>query len=155
MIKVLFVCLGNICRSPAGESILRRIVEKEDKAHLFEADSCGIGDWHVGERAHPQMRIAAENRGYELNGRAKRFKTEYFKDFDYILAAESSVFQHLENLAASDEERGKIYMATDFSDAHKGTDVPDPYFGGEELFEETLDILETICEDFYRNHLNR
>jgi len=155
MKKVLFVCLGNICRSPAGESILRQIVEKEDKGHLFEVDSCGIGAWHIGEQAHPSMILAAKNRGYHLGGRAKQFKKSYFKEFDYILAAEKSVYEHLEALADTEEDLARLHMATDFSQPHKGTDVPDPYHGGEEHFEETLDILENICQEFYRNHLDR
>jgi len=154
MIKVLFVCLGNICRSPAGESILRHIVEKEDKGHLFEVDSCGIGEWHIGQQAHPQMRAAAKNRGYHLGGRAKQFEKNYFKEFDYILAAEKSVYDHLKALAESQEDLSRLHMATDFSERHKGTDVPDPYYGGEEHFEETLDILEHICQEFYQNHLD-
>jgi len=155
MKKVLFVCLGNICRSPAGESILRHIVEKEDKGHLFEADSCGIGEWHIGQQAHPQMRVAAKRRGYHLGGRAKIFHPRFFKEFDYILAAEQSVYDHLQAMAETEEDLARLFMATDFSEQHKGSDVPDPYHGGDEHFEETLDILEHICQEFYQNHLDR
>ena len=101
------------------------------------------------------MRAAAKNRGYHLGGRAKKFKQQYFKEFDYILAAEQSVYDHLQSLAQSDEDRARIYMATDFSERHRGTDVPDPYNGGDDHFEETLDILEHICLEFYRNHLDQ
>lgn len=154
MKRVLFVCLGNICRSPAGEAILRHFMEIENRSHEVEVDSCGIGPWHVGEKAHPQMRKAAETRGYRLTGVAKQFQNKYFDDFDYILAAEKSVLDHLRSLTTNPKHLAKVHLVTDFSERHKGSDVPDPYYGGDEHFEETLDILEHLCQEFKRQHLD-
>ena len=156
MERILFVCLGNICRSPAGESILRHLVEKEGLSKEIEVDSCGIGDWHIGEQAHPEMRKKAKVKGYILDGRAKKFHRDFFKSFDYILAAEKSVYDHLVDLTDDSEEKSKIHMLTDFSEKYTGTDVPDPYFGGEKQYAETLGILEHICHEFlYKHILNR
>ncbi len=146
--RVLFVCLGNICRSPAGEAILRHLIGKEGLAGKIDVSSCGIGDWHIGEQAHPQMREAAKNKGYHLDGRAKQFQKDFFQSFDYILAAEKKVYNHLLELADNAEYKEKVHMLTDFSEKYKGTDVPDPYFGEERHFGETLEIMEEICRDF-------
>lgn len=100
------------------------------------------------------MRKAAKDRGYHLTGRAKKFKQSYFQDFDYILAAEKSVLDHLQSLAITSEDLSKLHLVTDFSEEHKGTDVPDPYYGGDDHFEETLDILEHLCREFMNQHLN-
>ncbi|MCB1149211.1 MAG: low molecular weight phosphotyrosine protein phosphatase [Chlamydiia bacterium] len=145
MKHVLFVCLGNICRSPAGEAILRRLAEEEGV--VLTVDSCGTGDWHVGQEAHHKMRAAAEKRGFQLNGRAKQFEQGYYDRFDLILAAEEAVYKSLMAGAASEEQKSRIHMMTAYSEPYRGQNVPDPYFGGDEHFEETLDILEEICRD--------
>ena len=148
MKRILFVCLGNICRSPAGEAILRHLVEKEGLSGKIEVSSCGTGDWHIGQLAHPQMRKAAKSKGYNLDSRAKQFHKDFFQSFDYILAAEKNVYKHLLELTDNPEDRMKVHMLTDFSEKYKGTDVPDPYFGQEQHFDVTLEIMEEICKDF-------
>jgi protein-tyrosine phosphatase len=149
----MFVCLGNICRSPAGEAILRHLVEEEGLSDEIEVNSCGIGDWHVGQEAHSDMRKAAKKRGYSLNGKAKQFHPDYFEKYDYFLAAERSVLDYLEKLAGKDENLSKIHMLTDFSEEHRGEDVLDPYFGGEDHFEESLDVLEKTCKGFLEKEI--
>ncbi len=140
--KILVVCLGNICRSPAAEVILREKAKGVDlEAHI---ESCGIGDWHVGQRAHHRMIEAAGRRGLQLDGRAKQFKTSYFEEFDLILAADQSVFDHLISQAPDKKAKEKVRLYTHFSSSHQGKDVPDPYFGGEEMFDEVLDMLDEV-----------
>ncbi len=139
--RVLFVCLGNICRSPTAEGIFRRLLEERGLAHRVEVDSCGIGDWHVGKAPDPRTREAAARRGIDLSTlRARQLHDEDFAAFDYLLAMDH------DNLAAM---RARAPQALD---AHLGlflefagrpdAAVPDPYFGGEEGFEAVLDLVE-------------
>lgn len=144
-LKILVVCLGNICRSPAAEVILR----EKSKEHELEVDvdSCGLGDWHVGQKAHSRMIDAAKRRGIELNGRAKQFQNRHFEEFDLILAADQSVLDQLKEMASNPEMEEKLYLYTHFSKLRKGEDVPDPYFGDDEGFDAVLDLLEEVLEE--------
>lgn len=142
--KVLFVCLGNICRSMAAAGILRSLLEKERDADVA-VDSCGLGDWHVGKPADPRMAEAAKERGYILKGQGKIFQLGYFDEFDLILAADKEVLKELWKLARSVEDKAKIQLISAFSSYEKGEDIPDPYHGGKEDFSLTLDFLEDAC----------
>lgn len=152
MKKIMFVCLGNICRSPAAEAILRHLLEKEGLKTTIEAESSGIGDWHIGHLPDERMRAAAKDRGYALNSRAKLFDKTYFDEFDYILAADHEIMEHLHRFAETPEHKAKIHLITAFGKSFRNQVIPDPYFGGESGFDHILDILEDACIGLL-NHL--
>ena len=143
MTSVLFVCLGNICRSPAGEGILKSIAEK--KGIDITVASCGIGDWHIGELPDPRMQEAARARGVILAQRAQQFKRDFFDQFDYILAADHEILKDLHNIAQKPEHKSKIHLITEFSSCYKREEVPDPYLHAQAQFEQVLDMLEDAC----------
>lgn len=146
MSAVLFVCLGNICRSPAGEGILRHMVQKDSRLKDLKIESCGMGDWHLGHLPDERMRIASSQRGVHLSSIAQRFKPRYLEEFDYILAADHEVLNDLYRHAKTPEHRAKIHLITHFSTLYKDQEVPDPYYGGEAGFELVLDMLEDSCQ---------
>ena len=148
MHSILFVCLGNICRSPAAEGIMRDMVKSAEfldpeKLHI---ESCGLGDWHLGSLPDERMREAAKNRGYILTSQAKGFKLPYFDRFTLILAADHKVMNELYRHAATPEYKSKIHLITHFSPCYKDQEIPDPYYEGEAGFELVLDMLEDSCE---------
>lgn len=142
-ISVLFVCMGNICRSPAGEGILREMVVQNPSLKIH-VDSCGIGDWHLGHDPDRRMREAAMGRGIILAGKAKLFQREYFDKFDYILAADKEILKCLHQFALSDEQKAKVLFMTAFSSTYKDHEVPDPYYQPG-AFDFVLDMLEDSC----------
>lgn len=142
--NVLFVCLGNICRSPAGEAILSEFAKR--RGLTVRVESCGIGDWHAGKLPDARMRQAASDRGFMLTSRAKQFNPSFFEEFDLILALDREVQNDLYKYAKTVEHKSKIQLATAFSSSYKDQDVPDPYYGGRADFDLVLDILEDICE---------
>ncbi|MFT4551537.1 MAG: protein-tyrosine phosphatase [Chlamydiales bacterium] len=144
-IAVMFVCLGNICRSPAGEGILKDLAEKGGYSNKLHVESCGTGNWHIGSLPDSRMREAASKRGIDLSSRAQEFRGAFFGKFDYILAADNHILQELLSLAGDDESKGKLYLINDFSKSFKGQDVPDPYYGGDQGFEKVLDMFEEAC----------
>lgn len=146
MISVMFVCLGNICRSPAGEGLLSHLTAKKELPLQLQIASSGIGDWHVGELPDKRMRQAAMDRGVALTSRAQVFKTEDFIDYDYILAADREILHELYKHARSPSEKAKITLMTAFSPTYTNEEVPDPYYGGRADFDLVLDMLEDACE---------
>lgn len=152
-ISVLFVCLGNICRSPAAAALLHHLAEASSTADELIIDSCGLGGWHTGALPDPRMRHAAQHRGITLASRAKQFRQDYFDSFDYILAADMLVLLGLHELTSSIEQKAKIHLYTSFGTRYKGEDIPDPYHGGDAGFERVLDMLEDCCEGLLV-HLN-
>ena len=143
MVKVLFVCLGNICRSPAAEGVLKHLAKEAGLD--IHVESCGIGDWHIGALPDSRIRIAAKARGLVLSSRAQKFQEEHLNDFDYILAADHEVLEHLYHFAKTPQQKAKIHLITVFSKSHQGEGIPDPFYGGDAAFEQTLDILEDSC----------
>lgn len=152
MKKVLFVCLGNICRSPAAEGVLRHLIEQQHLTNEISVESCGIGDWHLGSYPDERMTKAARDRGITLSSRAKLFNINNFADFDMILAADSEVLHHLYQFARTTDEKAKLHLINDFSILYKGQDVPDPYYQGDVGFELVMDMLEESCLGIL-NHL--
>jgi protein-tyrosine phosphatase len=140
--RLLFVCLGNICRSPMAEGVFRRVVEQEGVAHLFEVDSAGLGDWHVGQPPDTRAQAAARRRGMDISGQNARQVTRGdFARFDLLLAMDESNIDELVQIAPQ-SERHKIRRFLDFA-PHVGVkDVPDPFFGGREGFDRALDLIE-------------
>jgi protein-tyrosine phosphatase len=145
-VSICFVCMGNICRSPTAEAVMRHLVEKRGLSSSFNIESAGMGDWHVGHPADARSREAALRRGYALDGRAQQFGRRFFERFDYVLAADHENRKHLLRLAPDEASRKKIHLLRDFDpNSPKGSEVPDPYYGGAEGFEHVLDICEAAC----------
>lgn len=144
--KILFVCMGNICRSPAAESILKSLAEKEKLTDQLEIASAGTIDYHAGEGPDPRMRSHAANRGYFLKTKARKFdpKTDFDK-YDYIVTMDDSIYTEILSLDRRNVYTDKIYKLTEFNRLIPANEVPDPYFGGEEGFEKVLDILVDGC----------
>ncbi len=146
MIRVCFVCLGNICRSPTAEAVFRRVVADAKLASRFKIDSAGTGGYHVGESADARARSAASHRGYELSGRARQFESRDFDQFDYVLAMDQDNLRTLRRIANSESARQKIRLLRSFdATAAPGAEVPDPYYGGPQGFNTVIDICERAC----------
>ena len=140
-IRICFVCLGNICRSPTAEAVFTRLVSDAGLEDRFVIDSAGTGGSHVGERAHRDTRAAARERGVEVTSIARQFERADFERFDYVIAMDQSNRRNLERLAPSDEASAKIHLFRDYDPASPvGSEVPDPYYDGG--FEGVLDICE-------------
>jgi protein-tyrosine phosphatase len=149
MVRICFVCMGNICRSPTAEAVMQKLVEERGFAERVVLESAGTGNWHVGEPADARARAAGRARGYRLDRRARHFTASSFARFDYVLAADGDNLRHLERIAPDDAARGKIHLLRDFDPASpKGSAVPDPYYGEAEGFEHVLDVCEAACRGF-------
>lgn len=143
--KILFVCLGNICRSPAAEAIMRSLSVKEGRTGI-EIDSAGTYAGHTGELPDPRMRRAAAARGIEMTHRARQIREEDFELFDRIVVMDDSNYERVSRLAPDRVALGKVYRFVGFCTHHpQWSYVPDPYYEGREGFELVLDILEDGC----------
>ncbi len=142
MTSVLFVCLGNICRSPSAEGVFRAHVEREGLADRIAVDSAGTGDWHIGNPPDARARAAAERRGVDLSGiRARVARPDDFHRFDYVLAMDDDNLADLERMCPSGRE-DRLALFLDFAPALGQRHVPDPYYGGAAGFERMLDLIE-------------
>lgn len=141
MIRILFVCLGNICRSPTAEGMFRRMLDEAGLADRVEIDSCGVGPWHVGEAPDPRARKAASRRGLDIGGlRGRQLEGADFERFDYLLAMDEDNLAALQAQCPADC-RAHVGLFLAFAGL-PDTPVPDPYFGGERGFEDMMDLLE-------------
>jgi len=146
LIAVLFVCMGNICRSPTAEGVMQKLLTDRSLLDAFELDSAGTHAYHVGEPPDDRAVEAALSRGIDLaQQRARRVEVEDFQRFDYILAMDADNLQHLRHMQP-DEGRAEVRLLLDFSREDPGGAVPDPYYGGAAGFERVLDILEEANE---------
>jgi protein-tyrosine phosphatase len=140
--RLLFVCLGNICRSPMAEGVFRRVAADQGVLHLFDIDSAGLGDWHVGQAPDARAQAAAHNRGIDISGlSARQIAPADYDRFDLLLAMDGSNYQELVELAPRDA-RHKIRRFLDFAPQAGTQDVPDPFYGGREGFDHALDLIE-------------
>ena len=148
--SVLFVCLGNICRSPAAEAIFLDFINKKGLHDSFIVDSAGTGSWHIGKKADTRMRIAAQKRGLEILSRARQINAKDFEKFNYIVTMDNSNFENINNLKSikSLSNFSTITKIQKFRRVFEETEVPDPYFGGDEGFDYVLDILEDSVNAF-------
>ena len=137
--RVLFVCLGNICRSPAAEAVFTSMVDEAGLAGEFTIDSAGTGAWHVGEPADARMRQAAERRGVAITSIARQIAREDFDRFDVIVAMDATNASTLTRMAHAGHA-SKVVLFRDYDPDGPGEDVPDPYYGGPAGFDEVLDI---------------
>ena len=147
MIRVLFVCLGNICRSPAAEGVFLDLIRKRSLSGHFDIDSAGTSGHHDGERADSRMIKHALKRGIELQSRSRKLKPIDFKKFDYILVMDDSNYKNALLLTNDPDEIKKVKKMASFATSFFEQEVPDPYFGGAEGFEIVLDMLEEGCRN--------
>lgn len=146
VIRVCFVCLGNICRSPTAEGIFAHLVAEGGHQDAFEIDSAGTAAYHAGERPDRRSTATARARGVALPGRARQFRAQDFDRFDHVLAMDVANREALERLAPSDAVRAKIRLLRDHDpQAPPDAEVPDPYYGGPDGFDRVFDICMAAC----------
>jgi len=144
--RILFVCLGNICRSPMAEGVFRRVADDAGKLHLFEIDSAGMGDWHQGQAPDHRAQKAAHGRGVDISAQsARKIELEDFDDFDLVLAMDGANIADLEDIVPH-AARHKIRRFLDYAPHLDADDVPDPYYGGTAGFDHALDLIEAAAK---------
>ena len=143
--RVLFVCLGNICRSPAAEGVFLHQLGEAQALDQFVVDSAGTGNWHVGKPADARMRAAASRRGIELPSRARQIEVADLSRFDHILTMDADNLAAVRRLERQAPGRARISPLIDHCRRLRSPGVPDPYYGGEDGFERVLDLLEDAC----------
>ncbi len=146
--RLLFVCLGNICRSPTAEGAMRDLVAKQGLEREIELDSAGTGAWHVGSAPDKRATAAAALRGVALRGSARQVARADFEDFDLLLAMDGANLRELRALAPGEAERAKVRMLREFDPASDGShdlDVPDPYYGSGDGFAEVFELVHAAC----------
>jgi protein-tyrosine phosphatase len=146
-VRLLFVCLGNICRSPTAEGVMRHVVAEAGMEDRVVLDSAGTGSWHIGSAPDARASAAAAGRGVQLAGEARQVSEQDFEDFDLVLAMDRANLRDLRALAPDgDEEKVRLLREFDPASAHgSDLDVPDPYYGAAGGFEEVFDLVEAAC----------
>jgi protein-tyrosine phosphatase len=148
-LRLLFVCLGNICRSPTAEGVMRSLVRQAGLEQSIELDSAGTGSWHIGSAPDERATAAARSRGITLEGSARQVSPRDFEEFDMVIAMDRSNLRELLRMARDDEQRGRVRLLREFDragDRGGDLDVPDPYYGSAGGFEGVLDIVQAACE---------
>jgi protein-tyrosine phosphatase len=150
-IKVVFVCMGNICRSPTAEAVFRHLVEKEGMDDLIHVDSAGTHDYHIGDPPDPRTQRAAKQRGYDMSGlRGRQVEVADFAQFDYVLAMDEGNLDILKRLRPADTQ-SHLGLFLEFAEHHSEREVPDPYYGGVQGFERVLDLVEDAAIGLLRH----
>lgn len=144
--NVLFVCLGNICRSPAAEGIMKKLVADHELEDTVFVDSAGTSGWHEGELPDDRMRMHGQRRGYDFSSRSRKFVYRDFDKFDYIVVMDEENYRNVNKLSKNENDTAKIRRMTDFSAKFSHDHIPDPYYGGSAGFELVMDLLEDACE---------
>ena len=144
--RILFVCMGNICRSPTAEGVMRRLL-RDARLEGVEVESAGTGGWHAGEPPDERAAMAASRRGVTLEGAARQVTVADFRRFDLLIALDRANLRELLAIAPDDEGAEKVRLLREFDPASGGgdLDVPDPYYGGDRGFENVLDMVEAAC----------
>jgi protein-tyrosine phosphatase len=152
--RVLFVCMGNICRSPTAEGVFRRLVEEEGLAQRIHIDSAGTHDDHIGDPPDARAQAAAARRGYDLSGlRARQINADDFTAFDFVLAMD----EHNRSLLLRQcppQHRQRVRLFLEFAEGEVPAEVPDPYYGGAQGFEQVLDLIENAAQGLLRHIKN-
>ena len=149
--KILFVCLGNICRSACAEAVMKKVVAERGLAADFEIDSAGLISFHAGEQADPRMRQHAAERGINITSIARKITTADFSHFDYIIGMDDDNIRRLLDIAPDESSRQKISKMSDYCRTFRTNSVPDPYYGGPKDFELVLDLLDDACNGLIDN----
>ena len=144
--RVLFVCWGNICRSPAGQNVFQHLLDENGMSDRINCDSAGTIDAHAGKSPDGRMRDTLEQRGISVNGAARKISAGDFRDFDLILTMDDFNRQEVLAVAPDAEARAKVHPFTDFCENHEADEVPDPYYGGSSGFELVADLIEDGCQ---------
>jgi len=147
-VKILFVCMGNICRSPTAEGVMRRLLDDAGLADRVHVESAGTGGWHAGEPPDERATIAARRRGITLAGAAQQVRAADFRDFDLLVAMDRANLRELLAQVPDEDAADKVRLLREFDPASSGApdlDVPDPYYGGDRGFETVLDMVEAAC----------
>jgi protein-tyrosine phosphatase len=147
-VQLLFVCLGNICRSPTAEGVMRELVLRAGLAQQIEVDSAGTGNWHIGSAPDERASATALARGVPLEGRARQVTLEDYERFDLVLGMDGSNVADLRRLAPDERGRERVRLLREFDPASAGSadlDVPDPYYGGAGGFDEVFDLVRAAC----------
>ncbi|MDZ7954925.1 low molecular weight protein-tyrosine-phosphatase [Nostoc sp. DedQUE09] len=145
--KLLFVCLGNICRSPSAENIMNHLIEQAGLSEHILCDSAGTSSYHVGSPPDRRMSAAAATKlGIQLRGRARQFHKSDFQDFDLILAMDRENYENILTLDRTKQYQHKVRLMCEFCSRHTLKEVPDPYYGGQEGFNQVIDLLIDACE---------
>ncbi|MBX2946369.1 MAG: low molecular weight phosphotyrosine protein phosphatase [Cyclobacteriaceae bacterium] len=147
-VKVLFVCLGNICRSPLAEAIFKHKISQRGYQHQVEADSCGTSNYHIGDLPDERTRANAHQNGISINHRGRQLQPSDLEYFDFILAMDRSNHQNILNLPNASLHRHKVYLMRSFDSTDDHDEVPDPYYGGMRGFQEVFEILDRSTEAF-------
>ena len=148
--KVLFVCLGNICRSPAAEGIFLHLLKEKGVEKYFEVDSAGTSGFHIGEEADFRMQEEAKRRGVLLLSRARQFEKEDFKKFDVIFVMDKSNLRDILKWAKTEKEKSKVRLFGELAKQYSEVEIPDPYHGGREDFRHVLDMVEDAGISFLK-----
>jgi protein-tyrosine phosphatase len=155
LVRLCFVCLGNICRSPSAEGVMKHLLAREGLSDRVSVESAGTADYHTGELPDRRARAAAEARGVALDSRARPFVVADFARLDYVLAMDAENERNLKRLAPDARARAKVRLLRSFDPASPpGAPVPDPYYGGDDGFEQVLDLCEAACAGLLE-HLRR
>ncbi|MEO3704133.1 low molecular weight protein-tyrosine-phosphatase [Trichormus azollae] len=145
--KLLFVCLGNICRSPSAENIMNHLVSQAGLTDHIYCDSAGTSSYHIGSPSDQRMSAAAVSKlGIKLLGQARQFQTSDFQEFDLIMAMDKDNYENILAVDSSGQYHYKVRLMCDFCSRHTLKDVPDPYYGGTEGFNQVIDLLIDACE---------
>ncbi|MGD2128992.1 MAG: low molecular weight protein-tyrosine-phosphatase [Lysobacterales bacterium] len=148
MTSILFVCMGNICRSPTAEAVFKKLVSDAGRSGEFTVESAGTIGYHAGSPPDSRMRAAAESRGYRLESVARQIKPSDYDQFDMIVTMDEDNFREV--TARDPGSLARIVRMCDYCEIHQVGEVPDPYYGGEQGFHKVIDILEDACSNLLR-----
>lgn len=158
VVKVLFVCLGNICRSPTAEGVFRELVKRKGLSDLIKTDSAGTGDWHVGKKPDKRAQETALMRGFDISDlRGRQVTAKDFITFDYVMAMDRCNYANLQNICP-DGYQDRVHMFLSFFAASPEEEIPDPYYGGPAGFDYVFDLVEEaslgLIKDIEKNYLS-
>ena len=143
--RVLFICMGNICRSPAAEIVFRKLVEEAGLGHAIDIDSAGTIGYHAGNGPDPRRAATLSARGYQIAGRSRQVTPDDLDDFDLLLVADEENLSDVRSLDRSGSRHAKVRLLVDFCQGKEASYVPDPYYGGQGGFEEVVELVEDAC----------
>jgi protein-tyrosine phosphatase len=147
-VKVLFVCLGNICRSPLAEAIFKDRIAKVGLSGRIEADSCGTSNYHIGGMPDPRTIVNARQNGISIDHCGRQLTLEDLAEFDYILAMDNSNLKNIMKIHGAGQFAHKISLMREYDPLARGAEVPDPYFGGEQGFQDVFEMLDRTMDNF-------